>query len=125
MKLDFSSLGEIIAALLAGGGITAFFARRRTDSEADKFDHEAKKIRAEVDEMTWEHAKETIIQLQADVGGLLAGRKMRDKQIAGLKHAIADCSVREKDLIVRIGGLEKAIASGAALVRHQAKPPKT
>jgi hypothetical protein len=49
--------------------------------------------------------------LLADVEELKAGRDNRDKQIALLTKANAECVVREKGLVRRIGRLEKQLAA--------------
>jgi hypothetical protein len=101
---DFTWLAPLVAALMAGGGLGALIGWRKPQAEADK-------IKAETDELVWGHMKETIERLLADVEELKAGRDNRDKQIALLTKANAECVVREKGLVRRIGRLEKQIAA--------------
>jgi hypothetical protein len=101
---NFTWLAPLVAALLAGGGLGALIGWRKPQAEADK-------IKAESDELVWGHMKETIEQLLADVEELKAGRDNRDKQIALLTTANAECVVREKGLVRRIGRLEKKLAA--------------
>jgi uncharacterized protein YecA (UPF0149 family) len=101
---DFTWIAPLVAALLAGGGLGALIGWRKPQAEADK-------IKAETDELVWGHMKETIERLLADVEELKAGRDDRDKQIALLTKANAECVVREKGLVRRIGRLEKQLAA--------------
>jgi hypothetical protein len=94
----------LVAALLAGGGLGALIGWRKPQAEADK-------IKADTDELVWKHMKETIERLLADVEELKAGRDDRDKQIAMLQQANAECVAREKGLVRRIGRLEKQITA--------------
>jgi hypothetical protein len=101
---DFTWIAPLVAALLAGGGLGALIGWRKPQAEADK-------IKAETDELVWGHMKETIERLLADVEELKAGRDDRDKQIALLTKANAECVLREKGLVRRIGRLEKQLAA--------------
>ena len=101
---DFTWLAPLVAALMAGGGLGALIGWRKPQAEADK-------LKADADELVWKHMKETIERLLADVEELKAGRDNRDKQIALLTKANAECVVREKGLVRRIGRLEKQIAA--------------
>ena len=103
---DFTWLAPLVAALMAGGGLGALIGWRKPQAEADK-------IKAETDELVWGHMKETIERLLADVEELKAGRDNRDKQIALLTKANAECVVREKGLVRRIGRLEKRLSAMA------------
>jgi hypothetical protein len=101
---DLTWLAPLVAALMAGGGLGALIGWRKPQAEADK-------IKADAEELVWGHMKETIERLLADVEELKAGRDNRDKQIALLTKANAECVVREKGLVRRIGRLEKQIAA--------------
>lgn len=97
-----NELPGLVVALFAGGGLAAVIGRKKPQAEADK-------IKAEAEELVWGHMKETIERLQADVDELKSGRDNRDKQIAILQKANAECVAREKSLVNRIGRLEKQI----------------
>ena len=103
---DFTWLAPLVAALMAGGGLGALIGWRKPQAEADK-------IKADAEELVWGHMKETIERLLADVEELKAGRDNRDKQIALLTKANAECVVREKGLVRRIGRLEKRLSAMA------------
>jgi uncharacterized coiled-coil DUF342 family protein len=102
MRSHIGDLLQYFAALLAGGGVAAVIGWRKPRAEADK-------IKAEAEELVWGHMKETIERLQADVDELKAGRDNRDKQIAMLQKANAECVAREKGLVRRLGRLEKQL----------------
>lgn len=102
MRWNIASIAEIIAALLAGGGLAALIGWRKPMAEADK-------IKAEAEELVWGHMKETIERLQSDVEELKQGRLDRDKEISILKKANAECVAREKGLVRRIKRLEQQI----------------
>lgn len=101
-----NALPQMLVALVAGGGLAALISWRKPQAEADK-------IKAEAEELVWGHMKETIERLQADVEELKAGRDNRDKQIAMLQKANAECVAREKGLVRRIGRLEKKLSGMA------------
>jgi uncharacterized protein YecA (UPF0149 family) len=103
---DFTWIAPLVAALLAGGGLGALIGWRKPQAEADK-------IKAEAEEHTWGYMNETIKRLLADVEELKAGRDDRDKQIAMLQQANAECVAREKGLVRRIGRLEKKLSAMA------------
>lgn len=102
MRWTFTDLAQLLAAVLAGGGLSALLGWRKPRAEADK-------IKAEAEELVWGHMKETIERLQADVEELKAGRDSRDKQIALLQKSNAECVAREKGLVRRLGRLEKQL----------------
>jgi uncharacterized protein YecA (UPF0149 family) len=106
MQGDFTWIAPLVAALLAGGGLGALIGWRKPQAEADK-------IKAEAEEHTWGYMNETIKRLLADVEELKAGRDDRDKQIAMLQQANAECVAREKGLVRRIGRLEKKLSGMA------------
>lgn len=103
MKETVIALAPLVGTLLAGGGLAALIGWRKPQAEADK-------IKADVEQIVWGNMKETIERLQTDVDELKLGRDDRDKQIAILNKANADCVAREKGLVKRIGRLEKQIA---------------
>ena len=103
---DLTWLAPLVAALMAGGGLGALIGWRKPQAEADK-------LKADADELVWKHMKETIERLLADVEELKAGRDNRDKQIALLTKANAECVVREKGLVRRIGRLERKLSAMA------------
>lgn len=102
MRWTLTDLAQLVAALLAGGGLSALLGWRKPGAEADK-------IKAEAEELVWGHMKETIERLQADVEELKAGKQTRDEQIAMLQKANAECVAREKGLVRRLGKLEKQL----------------
>ena len=102
MKWDAFGITQILAALMAGGGLTALFGWKKPMAEADK-------IKAEAEELVWGHMKETIQRLQSDVEELKQGRLERDKEISILTAANAECVAREKALVRRIKRLEQQI----------------
>jgi hypothetical protein len=104
MQGIFIELAPLVAALLAGGGLAAIIAWRKPQAEADK-------IKAEAEEHTWGYMNETIKRLERDVEELKVGRDNRDKQIAQLTQANAECVAREKGLVRRIGRLERQLAA--------------
>jgi len=103
MRLLMGDLLQLLAALLAGGGLASVVGWRKPRAEAEK-------IKAEAEELVWGHMKETIERLQADVEELKAARENRDRQISLLTKANAECVAREKGLVRRIGRLERQIS---------------
>jgi hypothetical protein len=103
---DFTWIAPLVAALMAGGGLGALIGWRKPQAEADK-------LKAEAEEHTWGYMNETIKRLLADVEELKAGRDDRDKQIAMLQKANAECVAREKGLVRRLGRLEKKLSAMA------------
>lgn len=107
MSLDwgdgaFTALGAVAAALL--GWITQ---RRR--------------LVADVDDLTWEHASETIKRLTSDVAAIKESRAERDQEIADLKARVSrsekaneDCLRRENELKRRVTKLEADSRAGGA-----------
>jgi len=103
MRWTLADLAQLLAAVLAGGGLSALLGWRKPRAEADK-------IKAEAEELVWGHMKETIERLQADVEELKSAREHRDRQITLLTKANAECVAREKGLVRRIGRLERQIS---------------
>lgn len=104
-----------LAACGTWGGL--LFGRRKADAEASDHSASARLRHAQVDELTWAHAKETIDRLKADVEWLKEGRVEREEQISLLRKQVAAssrrasaCEKREKALISRIVALEAAQA---------------
>lgn len=107
MSLDwgdgaFTALGAAATALL--GWIT-----------------QRRKLVADVDDLTWEHASETIKRLAADVVAIKESRAERDREIEGLKERVsrgeeanANCLKREEELKRRISKLEVRSRSASA-----------
>jgi hypothetical protein len=124
MKFDIEYIVQVVIAVIASGIGTAWLMRRKTAGEAESLNAGAAKLKSEVDEMTWEHAKQTIIQLQSDVLALMESRNGRDLEIARLKKSVAECALREEALIARIEILEAAIDSDASLVKYQDEQTK-
>lgn len=100
--MHWAILFQWVGTLFGVGGLTALIGRSKSQAEANK-------IKAEADELVWGHMKEIIERLESDVEKLKIGLESRNKQIANLTKANEECVTREKQLLKRIGSLEKQV----------------
>lgn len=96
---------------LAGGGAgIALLSRHKTEAEADL-------ARAQVENMTWDHAKHTIVLLQQqvetlvnDIAVMRATLAERETDMIVLQANQDACEGREADLIKRLSDIESRLA---------------
>lgn len=106
MQLDWGDGLFAAIGMLIMGVFNWLTQRRKSDAETDQ-------LRAAVDDMTWQHAKETIIRLTADVAAIKESRAERDTQIIDMQTRMTaseaanrECLAREEELKTRIARLE-------------------
>ena len=107
--ITWDALLASVLGLAGGGAGVALLTRHKTDAEASL-------ARAQVEDMTWDHAKHTIVQLQHQVEMLVkqsadfkSAMVTRENDMTALQVKQAECEAREKALIERLGRIEERI----------------
>lgn len=88
IHIDWDAVITAILGALGGGGVVAFFGRKKSAAET-------KLVSAQADQIVWTHMLETIELMQTD--------------IAELKKGILKCEEREVTLLQQIAGLIRQI----------------
>lgn len=119
MMLDWPRLLEVGGAIIGTGGLSAFFARRKTRAETHSIEAAAYKTETDARHVHWEEMESFIKTLREEIGLLRervtaaegnasAAKTLAAEAVAG-QHA---CEERELGLIARIASLEASRNEG-------------